>query len=204
MEVIFESFHQLGKTEGAGLGLAIVKGLLELMQSEIKISSTPGEGSHFYFDLKLQFPLHMPYEFKTPDDKSKNTLTKPQSAKKYKVLLVEDNEQVQTGLLKTLVDTGDFYIDLVGDGALVMQEVVNKSYDIILMDVNLPNITGDQLARVIRGLPFKNIKNIPIIGITANSYKEQIKAYRKAGMNLVLSKPFEDSELLKSMYKLLK
>lgn len=204
MEVIFESFQQLGKTEGAGLGLAIVKGLLELMQSEIKISSTPGEGSHFYFDLKLQFPLHMPFEIKTPDDKSKNTLTKPQSAKKYKVLLVEDNEQVQTGLLKTLVDTGDFYIDLVGDGALVMQEVVNKSYDIILMDVNLPNITGDQLARVIRGLPFKNIKNIPIIGITANSYKEQIKAYRKAGMNLILSKPFEDSELLKSMYKLLK
>jgi len=158
-----------------------------------------------YFDVTLKYPLHHQSTLLTSKQAITHTSPKiSKTPKKFKVLLVEDNEHVQTSLLKTLIDTGDFFIDLVGDGALVMQEIVNKHYDIVLMDVNLPNITGDQLAKVIRGLPFKNIKKIPIIGITANSYKEQIKAYKKAGMNIVLSKPFDDVELIKTMYKLLR
>lgn len=205
LDTILESFEQLGQTEGVGLGLAIVKGLLNLMGSTIKIESEPGRGSCFYFDLKLQFPLREPLGTaprKIPaPSKTKNTT---KETKKYKVLLVEDNEQVQTSLFKWLIEPGDFYIDVVSDGGLVMQEVVKTKYDIILMDVNIPNITGDQLTRVIRGFPFKDIKKIPIIGITANSYKEQIKAYKKAGMNAVLTKPFEESDLLKTMHRLLK
>ncbi|AYN65949.1 response regulator [Euzebyella marina] len=205
LETVLESFEQLGKSEGAGLGLAIVKGLLALMNAQIKIQSIENEGSHFYFDVTLKYPLHHQSTLLTSKHAVTHTSPKiSKTPKKFKVLLVEDNEHVQTSLLKTLIDTGDFFIDLVGDGALVMQEIVNKHYDIVLMDVNLPNITGDQLAKVIRGLPFKNIKKIPIIGITANSYKEQIKAYKKAGMNIVLSKPFDDVELIKTMYKLLR
>ncbi|PKA98145.1 signal transduction histidine kinase [Flavobacteriaceae bacterium MAR_2009_75] len=196
---IFESFEQLGRTEGAGLGLAIVKGLLQLMGSTIAIESTVEEGSHFYFDLKLNFPLYVP-EIPNIDNARLKTVRK----EKYSVLLVEDNEQVQTSLFKSLIESGEFFIDVVSDGALVMQEIIDSGYDIILMDVNLPNIKGDQLTKVIRSFPFKNIKNIPIVGITANSFEEQLRAYKKAGMNAVLTKPFDELELIKTMRRLLK
>ncbi len=205
LETIFESFEQLGRTEGVGLGLAIVKGLLALMQSKVNIDSTAGVGSHFYFDVNLNFPLHQPSVpiFQELSEKRKGKLRLKKNSK-FKVLLVEDNEQVQTALFKMLVDEGGFFIDVVNDGALVMEEIVNNSYDIILMDINLPNISGDQLVKVIRSFPFNSIKKIPVIGVTAYSYEEQHKAYLKAGMNAVLAKPFEANELLKTMYRFLR
>lgn len=203
LETIFESFEQLGPTEGVGLGLAIVKGLLTLMGSTINIDSTAGAGSHFYFDVKLNFPLHQPSVPILEKGMNRNR-KKPKDSSKFKVLLVEDNEQVQTALFKMLIDAGDFFVDVVGDGALVMEEIVNNPYDIILMDVNLPNISGDQLVRVIRSFPVKNIKKIPIVGVTAYSYEDQLKTYLKSGMNAVLAKPFDENELLKAMYRFLK
>jgi len=202
LETIFESFEQLGPTEGVGLGLAIVKGLLTLMGSTINIESIAGEGSHFYFDVKFNFPLHQPSLPVLETNKNRKR-KKSKDSPKFKVLLVEDNEQVQTALFKMLIDTGDFFIDVVGDGALVMEEIVNNPYDIILMDVNLPNISGDQLVKVIRSFPLKNIKKIPIIGVTAYSYEDQLKTYLKSGMNAVLAKPFDENELLKTMYRFL-
>ena len=85
-----------------------------------------------------------------------------------------------------------------------MGALVNHDYDIILMDVNLPNVSGDQVTRLVRGFPFKNIKNIPIIGITANAYQEDINSYLADGMNAVLSKPFEEDKLLETIFKFLK
>jgi len=80
-----------------------------------------------------------------------------------------------------LLNTKQFHIDLAYDGNLVLQEVVANNYDVILMDVNLPNINGDQITKLIRDFPFKNVKNIPIIGITASAYEENIQEYIKAG-----------------------
>lgn len=203
LETIFESFEQLGPTEGAGLGLAIVKGLLALMGSDIKIDTEEGSGSRFYFDVTLKFPVRQPsapVSLKKIQKKEKNS----QERSKFNVLLVEDDAQVQRALFKTLVDEGGFLIDLVSDGALVVEAVINTPYDIILMDVSLPNVSGDQVVKVIRNLPSKTLKNIPIIGVTASTYKEQITAYLKAGMNSVLAKPFDEDELLQTMYRFLK
>ncbi len=203
-ERIFESFEQLGPIKGAGLGLSIVKGFLGLMGSEIRLDSNVAGGSYFYFDINLTFPLHPVQSVTESKGRSRKSSVKTKNNPKRKVLLVEDDEQVQMTLFKMLVDAGDFYVDLVSDGALVIEEVMNGSYDIILLDVNLPNISGDQLASLVRDFPFNNIKRIPIIGVTANSYEADIKKYLKAGMNAVLTKPFEESELLKTMYRLLK
>jgi signal transduction histidine kinase len=208
---IFESFSQLIDTQnsdvpkGTGLGLSIVKGLLDLMGSEIKLVSTAGEGSSFYFDLTLKQPL--PNISKTSiitPRKKKEKKVKFKADKKFRILLAEDDINVQTVLFKSLLDTNFFYIDLVSDGALVMEKLINEDYDLLLIDVNLPNVTGDQVARLIRDFPFKNIKNIPIIGITAYSYEDDFKAFKKSGMNAVLSKPFEHDELLDIMAKYLK
>jgi CheY-like chemotaxis protein len=107
-------------------------------------------------------------------------------------------------LFKALMDTNLFYIDLVNDGALVFEQVTNNNYDVILMDVDLPNIPGDHLTRLIRDFPFKNIKNIPIIGITANAFEEQINDYLNIGMNAVVPKPFDLQELVDTVLKCLK
>lgn len=204
---IFESFTQLEiekKKEGVGLGLSIVKGLVELMGSEIKVVSNPGKGSAFYFDVTLIYALDLASK---PIRKVKAKTIDLESLKggvKYKILLVEDDERTQTVLFKALMKTSLFYIDLVNDGALVFETVMNNAYDLILMDVDLPNVPGDQITRLIREFPFKNIKNIPIIGITGNVFEESLDLYLKVGMNAVVPKPFDFNELLEAMIKLLK
>jgi signal transduction histidine kinase/ActR/RegA family two-component response regulator len=205
--VIFESFKQLhakGNAGGNGLGLAIASGLLHLMESDIKVKSVVGQGSEFYFDIALKFELLIAQETKGADSKNHTQLTiEKTNQPKLKLLLVEDDLHVQTTLFKILLSTGRFHIDVVYDGALVLQEVVSANYDIIVMDVNLPNLSGDQITKLIREFPFKNIKTIPIIGLTADGYQENIDNCRKAGMNKVLIKPFDKEDFLKSIFKTL-
>lgn len=207
-DAVFESFRQVnsnGTIKGVGLGLTIAKKLLVLMGGKIKMQSTFGEGSRFYFDLSFEYPL-----FADADSNfsSKSYISKIEAQqaeqKKYKILLVEDDTYVQTTLFKILLNTNRFKIDLAYDGALVLQEVVTNNYDLILMDVNLPNLDGNQITRLIRDFPFKNIKNTPIIGITANAFEENTDQCLKAGMQKVFTKPFEKEELLKAIFKTLK
>lgn len=205
---VFDSFSQLdtsAKKGGVGLGLSIVKGLLELMGSHISLKSELGSGSEFSFNLNLKLQLNLFSEsrilHKTKGTDSFKTLN---NGKKIKLLIVEDDEHLQTVLFKTLIDSGNFFIDLINDGAKVMEALINNSYDLILMDVNLPNSNGDHLTRLIREFPFNEIKKIPIIGITAYVHEDSITQYLQAGMNVVLAKPFEHDELLQTIFTLVK
>ena len=204
---IFESFNQLQTSEkkrGVGLGLTIAKQLLALMNSEIQLQSELGKGSTFYFDIAFKYPLLKTTEKQGEKNQKDSFLKGFNSKAKFKVLLVEDNEFVQTTLFKILLNTKKFQIDLAYDGALVLQEVINNDYDVILMDVNLPNIDGIQITKLIRDFPFKNINSIPIIGITANAYAKSIEQCLNAGMQKVLTKPFEREALLRALSKVLK
>ena len=203
---IFESFVQLDEKnngQGAGLGLPIAKGLLELMGSSLQLTSVVGSGSTFFFDISMGFQLKLSSENLMDPSTNKRSIKKRNRARKYKLLMVEDDERIQAVLFKALLDTNIFYIDLVNDGALVLETVMNGQYDIILMDVDLPNVSGDQNTRLIREFPFNNIKNIPIVGITANAFEEDVAAYLKTGMNAVIPKPFEFLELIDTLLKLL-
>ena len=207
IDSIFESFAQLdtiGKQQGSGLGLSIVKGLLELMDTSIRVETKVGQGSEFYFDLSLKFPLDLTSKPILKNTSKDTGISKIQDDRKFKLLMVEDDERIQTVLFKALMGTNLFYIDLVNDGALVFEQVTNNAYDVILMDVDLPNIPGDHLTKLIRDFPFKNIKNIPIIGITANAFEENINDYLNIGMNAVVSKPFDLQELVETVLKFLK
>ena len=205
-DAIFESFKRLdyGHAEsGVGLGLSIVKKMLELMNSEIKLDSVFNEQSHFYFDLGLKYQL---FEVETPPNNSNNKLPKQRKPleKKLRILVVEDDLNVQRALFKTLVETKDFYIELIADGSKVLQELVSGNFNLILMDVNLVNTSGDTITKIIRELPMNDIRKIPILGVTANAFKENIDQYLAAGMNAVITKPYEDTELLEAVYKLCK
>lgn len=205
---VFESFSQLRDSDsqkGAGLGLSIVKGLLELMDSEIRVHSEPGKGSEFFFDINLKTPLPSSlYEpeatHRIPSKLAKRGFKKD----KYRILLVEDDAMIQTVLFKFLSNTDKFYIELVTDGAKVMEEVVNTPYDLIILDINIPHITGDQIARLIRDFPFKGIKDIPIIGVTGTLFEEDLKRFKESGINSIIPKPFNQEELLKAVFKHIK
>ncbi len=206
-DLVFETFSQLASPnaqQGTGLGLALVKGLLSLMESEIKLESTPGTGSVFSFDLGLKVPLRSALQ-SAKQHKSDATSRKIGGpGRKYKLLLVEDDERVLTVLFKILMDTKQFYIDVLDDGAEVLEAVIQNEYDLILMDINLPNTRGDQLTQIIREFPFKNVKQLPIVGITAYAYEDHMKAYKDAGMNAVLAKPFDSEELLTTLFSFLR
>ena len=201
--IIFESFSQLKanrKEQGSGLGLSIVMGLLKLMDSKINIESETGKGSVFKFDLSLKYQLNLGSE-SLKVDKTNKKIHEYKTKRKYKILLVEDDERVQTVLFKSLLDTNLFYIDLINDGALVIETVMNNDYDAILMDVDLPNVSGDQLTKLIRELPFKNIKGIPIIGITATAFADSIADFKAKGMNDVITKPFDLNQVVRTILK---
>jgi len=205
---IFDSFSQIRETDresGMGLGLSIVKGILELMDSDIQVASDLGKGSEFYFDINLMIPLPSAMASAEAGSNIPSQFTKRGFRKdKYRILLVEDDAMIQTILFKFLANTDKFYIELVSDGAKVMEEVVNTPYDLIIMDINIPNISGDQIARLIRDFPFKGIKDIPIIGVTGSLFEDDIQRFKKAGINSVIGKPFSQQELLKKVFKYIK
>lgn len=206
-ELIFETFSQLTspeKDQGTGLGLALVKGLLSLMGSEVHLNSLTGKGAVFSFDLDLRIPLESDMKVSSVSPTTATFQKIVGSGKKYRILLVEDDERVLTVLFKMLMDTGHFYLDILSDGAQVLEQVIQNQYDLILMDINLPNTRGDQLTRIIREFPFKKVKQIPIIGITAFAYEDHLRAYKEAGMNEVLPKPFDKEELLNTLYSYLR
>ncbi|NNE02701.1 MAG: response regulator [Eudoraea sp.] len=208
IESIFASFSQIQEADrekGSGLGLSIVKGLLTLMDSDIRVTSVVDQGTRFFFDLNLEYPLpSAKYGTEKKDQALDSFMRKNLKKDKYKLLLVEDDVMIQTVVFKFLSGTDRFFIELVSDGAKVMEEIVNTQYDLIIMDINIPNISGDQIARLIRDFPFKGIKDIPIIGVTGTVYEEDLTAYKAAGMNTIIAKPFAQEELLKSVFKYLR
>ncbi len=203
-EEIFRSFtqgHDVNKYKGTGLGLAIVKNLLELMGTDIAIESEPKMGSTFHFNINLKYPLNK-RELDLPEEEQ--SYKKKKTPKKYSILLAEDLEINQMIVLKMLAAEGNFYLDILSNGDEVMNTVMSNEYDLILMDIKLPGINGVELAKAIRQAPSKEIKKTPIVAITANTHPDELKIYKKAGINDVIEKPFDEKTLLKKVYKNLK
>lgn len=203
--LIFESFSRLEDSEtGTGLGLPIVSGLLDMMGSLIKVDSSPGEGSIFSFDIVLSFPGQLKSKAQLEANNGIIMKRKNSGDRVYRLLYVEDDERLQLAVFKWLLDVGGFHIDLVDDGSQVIDQLMSRHYDLLLLDVHLPNVSGEHLARLIRELPLGNINKIPIIGLTAFAYKEDIERLLKAGMDRVLPKPFDQKTLYDNIVKLLK
>lgn len=199
---IFESFEQaeedtVSKYGGTGLGLTIVKKLAELKGGELTVSSQVGRGSTFNFVNWYTLSL-----------KPKDKLT-PKTDKvlppfnNVKVLVAEDNMVNQFMLSKILKDW-NVEVEMVDNGRKVIEKLTNKEYDIILMDTHMPEMNGYQAARTIR-VDFEEPKrSIPIISLSAASYDHEQQEALSAGMNDVLSKPFQPFQLHEKISRLLK
>ncbi len=194
---IFEKFVQLGRNEndyqGTGLGLAIVKRLLGLFNSEITLESQVGVGTTFIFIIAFEYN---PLKTKEIIDNIKVDLS---SGQIFKFLVVEDNKINQT-ITKKIIEKNNCSCFIVDDGFQALDVLEKETFDVILMDINMPLMSGFETTRKIR---LKGIQT-PIIALTAFAKDEITEEAIEAGMNDIIIKPFESMKLFQVINNQLK
>jgi PAS domain S-box-containing protein len=192
-ESIFESFTQASsdttrKYGGTGLGLTITRRLLELQGSGIHLKSAEGEGSVFSFDLNFGSSTRKISKSKTFHKMFKESL------KGTRVLIAEDN-QINVVLAKEFFRRWDVDCDVAENGIIALQLVKTNDYDLVLMDLQMPEMDGYETTEQIRKLNGTRYQDLPIIALTASAMLNiQDKAF-VIGMNDYISKPFNPDEL---------
>jgi CheY-like chemotaxis protein len=194
LEHIFDSFSQANadttrKYGGSGLGLTITKRLLQLMGSDIYVESEFDKGSKFYFSLKVKNSNKRLTSVSGSDE-----FQSLQSLKGTRLLIAEDN-QINVVLAKEFMKQWDVECDVAENGEIALMLVQTNNYDMVLMDLQMPEMDGYQTTMAIRQLPGAKYKDLPIIALTASAMLEiQDKAFT-VGMNDYVSKPFNPNDL---------
>ncbi|MFN6075267.1 MAG: ATP-binding protein, partial [Fluviicola sp.] len=188
-EIIFESFIQAENSTsrnfgGTGLGLAIVKELINKMNGKIEVLSELNKGSTFSFKIPLKKCIS-PAEIKEKSIQS-------DFLKNKTVLLVEDNE-INRFMAQTILESWNMQVFIAENGAIAVEFLTTNSVDVVLMDMQMPILDGVQATWMIRNK--LNLK-VPIIALTANASQTEKEKCLDAGMNLYLSKPYKQEELL--------
>lgn len=196
LNTIFEDFAQAAsdtarKFGGTGLGLSISKKIVELQGGKISVVSKPGEGSTFSFVLWLKEGKEKVQKKEVP------TKTRAQELHGIKILLVEDNQFNQVVAVDTLNSLiKNLTIDVANNGRIAIEKLQAYSgYDIILMDVQMPEMNGYETTQYIRSHEELGYADIPIIAMTASATKPEIDQCFESGMSGFVSKPF-DAEIL--------
>lgn len=201
LDSIFEEFTQVTSADqsiesrrairGTGLGLPICKMLAELQGGTIEVTSKLNVGSDFAVSLVYQVDQEqLAIE---PIPSNNNGLLLYTDMLHKKALVIEDND-MNAMLLGLLLKKQNLSFDLAKDGQTGWQMFNDNKYDIVLTDINVPKLTGDQLATAIRNHP-NGKASMPVVALTATILQDDLEAYRKAGITDVLVKPFKESEL---------
>jgi CheY-like chemotaxis protein/two-component sensor histidine kinase len=187
---IFEKFVQVGRNEqdyqGTGLGLTIVKRLLGLFGSSISLESNVGEGTTFTFTIAFEYD---PEKTKSIINEIQVDLTSNQV---FRVLVVEDN-RINQLVTKKIIEKNNYSCTVVDDGFAALEILDTESFDVVLMDINMPMMNGFETTRKIR---LKGIKT-PIVALTAFDKDEITDEAISAGINDIIIKPFESVKLFK-------
>lgn len=183
-----ETLRQFG---GTGLGLAVTKLLIALFEGQIGLESQLGQGSRFWFHLPLQ-PCVAPVQLVT------SHLTLPVWDGPFNLLLVDDhlvNLQLARQLCQSIWPQAN--ILSVASGAACLSELQKSAVDLVLMDMFMPEMNGPQTCQTIRQELPAPVCDVPIIGLTASTHSQDLKACMDAGMNAVILKPIDKTVLTK-------
>ena len=200
---IFEQFARertstVSKIQGTGLGMAITKSLVDMMGGRITVKSEQGKGSEF--TISLRFPIGEAKAEQTPPAAKASAFTGK------KLLVVEDNE-LNLEIASTLLKEAGFAVDTAENGKVAVEKVEAASadrYDLILMDIQMPEMDGYEATRRIRALPDTKKAALPIVAMTANAFEDDRKNALRAGMNGHIAKPLDIQKLFQVLSELLK
>ena len=194
-QLIFESFKQEDSTisrtyGGSGLGLAISKQIVELMGGELKVESAKNEGSRFHFTINLPAAEGSSTQSAMVQQNNGDI-----SLSGYTVLLVEDNKLNQV-LATTIIEKWGARVVVAGNGQQALDMLATDTFDIILMDIQMPVMDGMTASRLIR----EKLKiTTPILALSANVIKGIVEKCQEAGMQGYISKPFDSDDLYRKI-----
>lgn len=195
---IFETFSQGSlqinrKFGGTGLGLSIVRNLLELMNSKIQLESELGKGSKFWFQINFKVPEEI-------SDRSKPKHIADQidygELENKNVLVVEDNK-INQMITKKILEKNKMNCLVADNGTDAINMVKENTFDIVLMDIHMPGISGIEATQKIR--EFNTL--LPIIALTAVTIDENLDDFYRAGFNEIIPKPFKPEDFFEKIYR---
>ncbi|MGK0174975.1 MAG: CheY-like chemotaxis protein [Ulvibacter sp.] len=195
---MFETFSQ-GSLQinrnfgGTGLGLSIVKNLLELMNSKIQLESQLGKGSKFWFNINFQVSEEIGDE-----SSPKNTTYDIDylALENKNVLVVEDNK-INQMITKKILEKNKMNCLVADNGMDAIKMVKENTFDIVLMDIHMPGISGIEATQKIREFDTQ----LPIIALTAVTIDENLDDFYRAGFNEIIPKPFKPEDFFEKIYR---
>ena len=195
LQRLFSPFEQADnsmtrKYGGTGLGLSISKGLIRMMGGDFGVRSHVGEGSTFWFTVWLD--KSAPAELSVNTQAGGADLCLREDYAGSRILLAED-EPVNQEVTRSLLQVVGLEVDVVEDGQAACELAAQKTYDLILMDMQMPRLNGLDATRRIRALP--GYEETPILGLTANAFPQDRDACLQAGMNTHVAKPIKPQAL---------
>lgn len=196
LDQLFESFTQADSSTsrrygGTGLGLAIVKQLVELQGGTIEIDSECDVGTTVTCFLKFDICTH---EFSVESDERHNNL------QGVKVLIAEDNSINQL-IVREILEQEGATVFMADDGQKALDCLEHQVIDVVLMDIQMPNMDGKSALKAIRSRP--EWQGLPVVALTANVLSHEVKAYKELGFNCHLGKPFQKEQLLQAVDRML-
>ena len=206
LPLIFNEFTQADTTSarkfgGSGLGLTISKRLINMMDGRIFVESDYGHGSIFTIEIPLRLINDKKEEIISPEEDIKMDLSK---LKNKKILLVDDDEMNRM-LGKIILDQMGINSKFASNGKQALEMLEKDNFDVILMDIHMPELNGMEVTRKIRQMEKENLlsRHQVIVALTANVMLDDIKEFLESGMDTYITKPFREKDLYKILVEII-